>query len=298
MMAGRGLAITLAGAATMVRLNGTTYSDAVRGDSMLPFVVKPKVDRLRSKAQTVATVIVDRSALFRAGLVHTLADTRFKVSGQFARLDELDAHVFGAAQDRLLLVSSDEFTEDKKEHLLKIWELYEKPYIVLLGEAFDKIDLNFIMGFSCDAYMLKHEITAKFLLQSLELVVAGGDVFSHEFMEKLRSYWIFRTKGEATASQSQSEDQEAIGALSTREQMWSEGKLSNRENTILMQLMQGSSNKLIARELAIAEATVKVHVKSVLRKIRVKNRTQAAMWAWSHSLRSNDPGDLAALPAP
>jgi hypothetical protein len=46
-----------------------------------------------------------------------------------------------------------------------------------------------------------------------------------------------------------------------------------------MRLTQGASNKHIARELNIAEATVKVHVKSLLGKIGVKNRTQAAMWA-------------------
>jgi DNA-binding NarL/FixJ family response regulator len=57
------------------------------------------------------------------------------------------------------------------------------------------------------------------------------------------------------------------------------GRLSNREQTILKQLTQGASNKQIARELNIAEATVKVHVKSLLRKIHVSNRTQAAMWA-------------------
>ena len=47
---------------------------------------------------------------------------------------------------------------------------------------------------------------------------------------------------------------------------------------ILEQLMQGAPNKHIAPELNIADATVKVHVKSLLRRIRVDNRTQAAMW--------------------
>ena len=47
-------------------------------------------------------------------------------------------------------------------------------------------------------------------------------------------------------------------------------------------LMQGSPNKVIARKLDVAEATVKVHIKAILRKIRVANRTQAAMWAVNH----------------
>jgi two-component system nitrate/nitrite response regulator NarL len=55
--------------------------------------------------------------------------------------------------------------------------------------------------------------------------------------------------------------------------------LSPRESELLFHLVEGQSNKLIARELGITEATVKVHLKSVLRKIRVENRTQAAIWA-------------------
>jgi DNA-binding NarL/FixJ family response regulator len=60
------------------------------------------------------------------------------------------------------------------------------------------------------------------------------------------------------------------------------GRLSVREHLVLMHLTRGDSNKCIARVLNIAEATVKVHVKSLLRKIRVCNRTQAAMWAMTH----------------
>jgi two-component system, NarL family, nitrate/nitrite response regulator NarL len=58
-------------------------------------------------------------------------------------------------------------------------------------------------------------------------------------------------------------------------------RLSPREKEILSRLIAGDSNKVIARHLDIAEATVKVHLKSVLRKIGVENRTQAAIWALS-----------------
>ncbi|WP_165820052.1 response regulator transcription factor [Microvirga sp. KLBC 81] len=55
--------------------------------------------------------------------------------------------------------------------------------------------------------------------------------------------------------------------------------LSNREVEILKCLMQGASNKIIARQFDVVEATVKVHIKAILRKIGAANRTQAAMWA-------------------
>src|SRR5262245_5526655 len=55
--------------------------------------------------------------------------------------------------------------------------------------------------------------------------------------------------------------------------------LSRREALILRMLIQGASNKAIARNLVITESTVKVHMKAVLRKLRLQNRTQAAIWA-------------------
>jgi two-component system, NarL family, nitrate/nitrite response regulator NarL len=58
--------------------------------------------------------------------------------------------------------------------------------------------------------------------------------------------------------------------------------ISAREAAILTCLMEGASNKVIARKLGLAEETVKAHLKAILRKIGVANRTQAALWAAEH----------------
>ncbi|MGH6802450.1 MAG: helix-turn-helix domain-containing protein, partial [Methyloceanibacter sp.] len=58
--------------------------------------------------------------------------------------------------------------------------------------------------------------------------------------------------------------------------------LSRREMLILRMLIEGASNKAIALRLVITESTVKVHMKAILRKLRLQNRTQAAIWASSH----------------
>jgi two-component system nitrate/nitrite response regulator NarL len=55
--------------------------------------------------------------------------------------------------------------------------------------------------------------------------------------------------------------------------------LTAREMSALQWLRDGLPNKEIARRMDITEATVKVHVKAILRKTRTKNRTQVAMWA-------------------
>ena len=65
-------------------------------------------------------------------------------------------------------------------------------------------------------------------------------------------------------------------------------RLSERESQILDGLVKGYANKVIARRCDISEATVKVHMKSILRKIRVGNRTQAAIWAIEHGYCGDD----------
>jgi two-component system nitrate/nitrite response regulator NarL len=73
-------------------------------------------------------------------------------------------------------------------------------------------------------------------------------------------------------------------------------QLSPRELAILRCLINGNSNKCIARKIDIAEATVKVHVKAILRKIRVQNRTQAAIWGMNHALPASPANGIRHLP--
>jgi two-component system nitrate/nitrite response regulator NarL len=68
-------------------------------------------------------------------------------------------------------------------------------------------------------------------------------------------------------------------------------QLTHSDRQILQQLASGGSNKAIASALGCAEATIKVHMKRILRKINVDNRTQAAVWALNNGLAS--PGNTA-----
>lgn len=61
-----------------------------------------------------------------------------------------------------------------------------------------------------------------------------------------------------------------------------EAGLSSREQEVLRLLSQGSTNKEIAQSLEISENTVKAHLKSILRKLGVTNRVEAAGWALRH----------------
>jgi two-component system, NarL family, response regulator LiaR len=61
-------------------------------------------------------------------------------------------------------------------------------------------------------------------------------------------------------------------------------QLSSREREVLSLLATGHSNGEIARELIISEKTVKSHVSSILGKLQLNGRTQAAAFAWNHGL--------------
>jgi two-component system, NarL family, nitrate/nitrite response regulator NarL len=103
--------------------------------------------------------------------------------------------------------------------------------------------------------ILTYDLSADALVRSLLLIFSGERVFPHDLSLGRKS-----------------------AALSF-EDRFNDARLSPREKEMLTHLVVGHSNKAIARRLDIAEATVKVHLKSVLRKIRVENRTQAAIWA-------------------
>ena len=64
-------------------------------------------------------------------------------------------------------------------------------------------------------------------------------------------------------------------------------KLTPRETEILALLAEGQSNKVIARNLGISDGTVKLHVKSILRKLGVHSRVEAAVIAVEHGMRTS-----------
>jgi two-component system, NarL family, nitrate/nitrite response regulator NarL len=105
--------------------------------------------------------------------------------------------------------------------------------------------------------ILTYDLSADAFVRSLKLICSGERVFPSGLALKQRP-------------QAPSPDAERRSAGT---------QLSPREKEIISYLVAGHSNKAIARQLGITEATVKVHLKSVQRKIRVDNRTQAAIWA-------------------
>lgn len=67
--------------------------------------------------------------------------------------------------------------------------------------------------------------------------------------------------------------------------------LTDRETTILKALARGLSNEAIGKELWVAQQTVKFHLTNIYRKLDVKNRTEAARYAYEHGLIDRPQGD-------
>src|SRR3546814_2865264 len=107
----------------------------------------------------------------------------------------------------------------------------------------------------CSSDLVK-EISCEPLISSLHWVALG---------EKVMPTQIARTVANGVAGFKRNNWRESIADVN-----WSE-----REVEILRCLILGYANKVISRRLDISEATVKVHVKAILRKLRVSNRTQA-----------------------
>lgn len=79
--------------------------------------------------------------------------------------------------------------------------------------------------------------------------------------------------------------QEAAKECDSTESRPDASALTYREKQILSLIANGMSNKMIARELNIAEGTVKVHVKNLLKKLKFRSRVEAAIWAMENDLK-------------
>jgi len=141
--------------------------------------------------------------------------------------------------------------------------------IVMVGDS-GKRDLVSTALKSGATSFIDENVTASTLIRELELIAQGEPVISILILKRLLGHQSAPPCDEAAAGEPQERDAEEAG---------SKPHLSDREAVILKALVQGTSNKVIASRLNITEATVKVHVKAILRKIRVRNRTQAAIWA-------------------
>lgn len=209
-----------------------------------------------------AVVLVLRSQLLRDAVRLLLTDSGFEVlmdaadgASALSILRQSDKKIDFAIVDAALCGDENHLPRELSEAI-------GDGRVVVLSESggLDGIsheDIAFASG------ILTCDITSEAMMQALRLIQSGERVVLRNLLNSLSS----RNPGDQPPA--------SPGRKSAR----SDPGPSPRETEILKYLLNGCSNKMIARGLGITEATVKVHLKALLRKICATNRTQAAIWA-------------------
>ncbi len=208
--------------------------------------------------------LVDKSKLFREGIKRLLAENSFRVCGEAASLDEAMRHIEEEdAGPGLVLLDYLSARADDIESLRRLSAGEGAPKLVVLTSELKLDWLMTSLSVGASGYLLK-DMSPDAFIQSLRLILLGERVLPTDLAVLLVSSRL----------QPRNQIESAMPAQD----------LSDRETQILRCLLQGDSNKLIAKRLNITEGTVKVHLKGVLKKINVRNRTQAAIWALNKGL--------------
>jgi len=221
-------------------------------------------------SQATPTLLVESNTLLREGLRRILAETAYNPVALSSSLDGVLTDWRPDTAPFLVIMDSARDHGEACDQVRQIKQQYTFARVLMLVDQYDLKHIISAFQAGTDAYLVK-SVTCEVLVKTLDLVMLGERVFPSAVLELLNEHVL--RPGEETATQEP--------AKSFDGQFQSKG-LSVRETVILRCLMDGDSNKLIARKFDITEATVKVHVKAILRKIHAKNRTQAAIWAASH----------------
>lgn len=214
----------------------------------------------------VGVALIGRNTLVREGLRHILTDAGLRVEMSVLGSEDLGP---AGSQDWIVIVILDRDCPDFETHTVaSLHDRFPKARVVLLATEFDFGAVRRAFKAGAVGYLI-NEIACDRLVGMLHLVALGEKVFPSQLAKELV-------------------DRAGMSQYAGPGPTITSASLSVREVEILRCLIMGLPNKVISRRLSISEATVKVHVKAVLRKLQVTNRTQAAIWATSRGLQGLD----------
>ena len=226
----------------------------------------------------IRILLVDDHALFRSGIRSLLErEENFEVVGEAGDGSEgtkcaqqllpdvvlLDLHMPGLSGLQTLKLIRDSVPSVR---------------VVMLTVSEDTEDLAEAMRNGATGYLLKNAEAAS-MIDAIRMAVRGETVIPQIMLGGLFGTSVTPQK---TAVRK-------ISDHATRSHPVIE-KLTPRERQILSGIAQGHSNKFLARELNLSESTVKIHVQSILRKLRLTSRVQAAVYAVEHGLAEETKG--------
>jgi two-component system nitrate/nitrite response regulator NarL len=245
----------------------------------------------------ILTIVTHPCALFRDGLRQILGGTPFRPVHLAPECDETAVSHLPSAEVSLWLMGIEKCSESTLDLVRRVCKATPGLKTIILAQHQAAEDVWPAIEAGARGF-LNQNISSERLVKSLELIALGGMIVPSDFLYAVGH----RLSTMIQPSSPGNQPQEPLALDSKADQFVDEKglanekalpndenssttliqRLSRRETSILRLLMQGTPNKLIARQLVITEATVKVHIKAILRKLRLHNRTQAAMWASNH----------------
>lgn len=198
-------------------------------------------------------LLIDDHPLFRRGVAQLLAaEADFLVVGE-AGDGETGIELATALRPDVILLDLNMKGTDGLETLRKLKASGIAARCIMLTVSGDEQHVLSAMRSGADGYLLK-DMEPEELARRVRQSVVGGVVLDGAVAGILA---------------------QALNAPQPPEKT----TLTERESQILGQLAEGRCNKDIARLLGISDATVKVHIKHLLRKLNMKSRLEAAVWA-------------------
>lgn len=209
--------------------------------------------------RTVSTVLIAGDQLLREGLKQLSGGIGLMALAEAASIDDmLDQSAEDLTPELIVLLDWKVGDTEFIESLQRLRSRFPTSRLVVLSENSDARGLLEALNAGVDGYLHRNMSSAA-LLHSIRLVMLGEAVFPGRLAMRLLS-------------------EEPAGAAAKPLPAGHAG-LSPRETDILSLLAEGQPNKVIANHLGTTEATVKVQLRRILRKIGAQNRTQAAIWA-------------------
>jgi two-component system, NarL family, nitrate/nitrite response regulator NarL len=210
-----------------------------------------------------SVVLVGTNNLFRQGLRRLLDPAQFSVAGEARDLTALEALLEEGIAPDLVVAELNGCHDADVNRLRGLRAIYGDLRIVVLANELSVSDMTRLLRAGADGYLV-NELSAEAFSLWLLLVMQGEKALPSMLASMLAN------------------DRSADDSASIKTQK----NLTQREQQILQCLLNAYSNKHIARALNISEGTVKVHLKSLMKKIAAGNRTQAALWARNNGIAS------------
>jgi len=209
--------------------------------------------------RTVPTVLIAGDQLLREGLKQLSGGIGLMALAEAASIDDmLNQSAEDLTPELIVLLDWKVGDTDFIESLQRLRSRFPASRLVVLSENSDARGLLEALNAGVDGYLHRNMSSAA-LLHSIRLVMLGEAVFPGRLAMRLLS--------------------EEPASVAAKPLPAGRAGLSPRETDILSLLAEGQPNKVIANHLGTTEATVKVQLRRILRKIGAQNRTQAAIWA-------------------